>query len=138
MSLERELEAARDAARAHAAPGERVAAVMAAEPGLADRVYLVAFERAERHSYLALDPALNPVADRRLVRDAVVMLGLAERAEEASLALDAERLEPVFAEAQEMLALAGREPQAAAAGEVREALRGVSAAAAGPRVATPR
>jgi hypothetical protein len=137
MSLERELEAARDAALAHAGDGERVAAVMAAEPGRASRVYLVAFQRGERHSYIALDGALAPIDDRRLVRDAIVMLGLAERAEEASIAIHAERLDGPFAEAEQVLRRAGREPQAAAAGEVRAGLAALASAASGPRVATP-
>ena len=87
MSLELDLEAARDAAQSLAGNGEQVAAVMASEPGLAARVYLIAFGTDGERSYLALGADLSPVHDRRLVRDAVVMLALAERAEEASAAL---------------------------------------------------
>ncbi|MDX6550955.1 MAG: hypothetical protein QOJ31_1639, partial [Gaiellales bacterium] len=93
MTLESQLHAARDAALAYAADGETVAAVMAAEPGVGSRVYLIAFDRDGELSYMALDAVLAPVTDRRLVREAVVMLGLAERAEEASTAITAERLE---------------------------------------------
>ena len=103
MSLELELEAARDAAQNLAGNGEQVAAVMASEPGLAARVYLIAFGTDGEHSYLALGADLSPVHDRRLVRDAVVMLALAERAEEASAALQAEALEQEFAAAEQAL-----------------------------------
>ena len=137
MSLERELEAAAGAARAHAAAGGPVLAVMAAQPGRSERVYLVALGHGDDHAYVALDAALAPIADRRLVRDAVVMLGLAERAEEASIALHADQLEEEFAAAQDALEQAGRTQQAAAAADVREALTALSAAAQGPRVATP-
>ena len=70
MSLERELEAARDAAQSLAGNGEQVAAVMASEPGLAARVYLIAFGTDGDHSYLALGADLSPVQDHRLVREA--------------------------------------------------------------------
>ncbi|HET7428312.1 MAG TPA: hypothetical protein VFJ66_02585, partial [Gaiellales bacterium] len=121
MTLEQELEAAAGAARAHAA-GEPVAAVMAAQPGRSDRVYLIALGRDPDHRYLALDDRLQPVTDRRLVRDAVVMLGLAERAEEASIAIHADELDAPFAAAQAALEQAGRAQQATAAAEVRAAL----------------
>jgi len=136
MSLELELEAARDAAESLVGDGEQVAAVMASEPGLAARVYLVAFEADGEHSYLALGADLSPVHDRRLVRDAVVMLALAERAEEASVALQAEQLEPEFATAERALR-AAHPAEAAAAADVRSALLHLAEAADGPRVATP-
>jgi len=136
MSLELELESARDAAESLVGDGEQVAAVMASEPGLAARVYLVAFEADGEHSYLALGADLSPVHDRRLVRDAVVMLALAERAEEASVALQAEQLEPEFATAERALR-AAHPAEAAAAADVRSALLHLAEAADGPRVATP-
>jgi hypothetical protein len=136
MSLELELEAARDAAESLAGDGEQVAAVMASEPGLAARVYLIAFEADGEHSYLALGADLSPVHDRRLVRDAVVMLALAERAEEASVALQAEQLEQEFATAERALRDA-HPAEAAAAADVRSALQHLAEAADGPRVATP-
>ena len=137
MTLEQQLEAARDAAAVHTRQGERVAAVMASEPGLFARVYLIAFERDGELAYLALDAELEPLDDRRLVREAVVMLGLAERAEEVSTALEADRLQPHFADAERALRGAGHEREAQAAADVQTALAGLSAAAAGPRVATP-
>jgi hypothetical protein len=136
MTLADELEAARDAAQALAGADARVAAVMASEPGLDHRVYVVALQGADQLEYLALGPELEPVHDRRLVRDAVVVLALAERAEEASSALQAEPLEQEFAAAQE--ALAGSHPaESQAAADVCAALRALAEAASGPRVATP-
>jgi hypothetical protein len=135
VSVTDDLEAAAAAGGRHAAPGERVAAVMVAEPGLDERVYLVAFERNDELGYLALDERLEPLDDRRLVRDAVVMIGLAERAEEASSATQADELKDMFSEAATELERAGLE-QAAAARAVVEGLDGLSAASQGPRVAT--
>lgn len=136
MSLELELEAARDAAQSLAGNGEQVAAVMASEPGLAARVYLIAFGTDGEHTYLALGADLSPVRDRRLVRDAVVMLALAERAEEASAALHTDALEQEFAVAEQALR-DGHPAEAAAAADVRTALQRLADAADGPRVATP-
>ncbi len=137
MTLAVELEAAHTAAHGWAADDESVAAVMVAEPGLGKRVYLVAFARGEELSYLALDAGLQPLDDRRLVREAVTMLGLAERAEEASTAITADDLEASFAEAERSLRDAGRATPAAAAAAVRDALAELSRVAAGPRLATP-
>ena len=67
-------------------------AVLPAEPGVGALVYLVAFDRRGELTYLALDEGHRPVDDRRLVRDAVAMLALAERAEEVAGAAVAEEL----------------------------------------------
>ena len=75
--------------------------MLPAEPGSGALVYLVAFEGDGELTYLALDEGHQPVGDRRLVRDAVAMLALAERAEEASVALQAEQLDQVFATAEQ-------------------------------------
>ena len=136
MTVTDDLEAAAAAGGRHAAPGERVAAVMVAEPGLDERVYLVAFESGDELGYLALDERLEPLGDRRLVRDAVVMIGLAERAEEASSAIQADELTGLFSDAATELRRAGLEQQAAAARAVVEALERLSTASQGPRVAT--
>ena len=64
MSLERELEAAAGAARAHPASAGPVAAVMAAQPGRSDRVYLIALGEGDDHAYVALDGSLAPIADQ--------------------------------------------------------------------------
>ena len=84
MSLEEELSAAGEAAARHAAEGEEVVAVIPAEPGSGARVYLCAFEGGGEHTWLALDAAGEPVADRTLVRDAVAISALVELAEESA------------------------------------------------------
>jgi hypothetical protein len=72
------------AAAKHAAPGERVAAVLATEPLSGERVYLAAFEKeGETQSWLALDDEGAPVTDRKLVRDAAAIAALCEIAEES-------------------------------------------------------
>jgi hypothetical protein len=137
VTLAEELELAAEAAAEHAEATERVAAVMAAEPGRGSRVYVVALEREENHAYLALDGNLVPTDDRRLVRDAVTMIGLAELAEEVSGAVAADELDGLFADAERRLADAGHEDAAESAAAVRSALAELSVAAEGPRVATP-
>jgi hypothetical protein len=137
VTLESELLAVRDTALGYAVDGEAVAAVMAAEPGLGSRVYLIAFDRDGELSYMALDEVLAPVTDRRLVREAVVMLGLAERAEEASIAITAEQLEEPVATAERLLRAAGLEQPADTAAAVRVSLAALLEVAAGPRLATP-
>jgi len=73
-----------EAAREHAAEGEEVVAVIPAEPGSEARVFLVAYEGNGERSWLALDAAGRPVADRVLVRDAVAIAAMVELAEESA------------------------------------------------------
>ena len=84
MRLEEELAAASEAARAHAADGEELAAVIPAEPGEGARVYLCAYARGEKRMWLALDSSGRPIADRVLVRDAVSIAAMCELAEESA------------------------------------------------------
>jgi hypothetical protein len=84
VSLEEELSAAGEAARAHAREGEEVVAVIPAEPGTGARVYLCAFEGGGERTWLALDAAGKPVSDRTLVRDAVAIAAMVELAEESA------------------------------------------------------
>ena len=73
-----------DAAEHFAATGERVEAVLAAEPAPGVRTYLVAFSSTGAvQSWLALDEAGGPVSSRDRVRDAVSINALCELAEEA-------------------------------------------------------
>ena len=65
------------------------------------------------------------------------MLGLAERAEEASIAVAAERLDAPFADAEQALRSGGHDAAAASAAAVRTALVALAAVADGPRLATP-
>lgn len=77
MALVEELE--RIAARSGAG------AVLAAEPAPGERLYLCAFEEGDGgRTWLALDGAGEPVADRRRVREAVSILALCEVAEETA------------------------------------------------------
>lgn len=65
--------------------GDTVAAVLATEPGPAERVYLCAFHSADGHrTWLALDDAGEPVRSRRVVRAAASIAGLCELAEETA------------------------------------------------------
>jgi hypothetical protein len=84
VSLEEELAAAGEAAQAHAAEGEQLAAVIPTEPGTGARVYLCAYERDGERSWLALDGGGVPIADRVLVRDAVAIAAMVELAEESA------------------------------------------------------
>lgn len=84
MTLEDELAAAGEAARAHAADGEEVVAVIPAEPASGARVYLCAYARGDEQTWLAFDAVGRPVADRVLVRDAVSIAAMCELAEESA------------------------------------------------------
>jgi len=136
MTLEEELETAVAAAGRHARPGEQAVAVMAAEPA-GTRVFVVALAAGDELGYVAVDGAGAAVADRRLVKDAVSLSALAERAEEVSGATAADDLVEQFREAAGSLRGAGNGEAAAAAEAVAEAGARLGAAAAGPRAATP-
>jgi hypothetical protein len=136
MTLEEELETAVEAAGRHAHPGEQPVAVMAAEPAGA-RVYVVALAAGEELAYVAVDTAGAPVADRRLVKDAVALAALAERAEEVSGATAADDLVAQFRAASGALRAAGEASAADAAEAVVVAGERLGEAAAGPRAATP-
>ena len=136
MTLEEELETAVTAAGRHARPGEQPVAVMAAEPA-GRRVFVVALAAGDELGYVAVDGAGAAVADRRLVKDAVSLAALAERAEEVSGATAADDLVERFREAVRSLRGAGEGEAAAAAEAVADAGARLAAAAAGPRAATP-
>ena len=137
MTLEQELETTLTAAGRLARPDERAVAVMATEPA-GERVYVVAFAAGDDLGYVALDGAGAPVTDRRLVKDAVSLAALAERAEEVSGATAAEELGERFGEAAAVLRRVGDREAAAAADAVIAAAGRLGAAAAGPRPATPQ
>lgn len=141
MTLERELETTLAAAGRHARAGEHAVAVMATEPAAGARVYVVAFAAGDDLGYVALDGMGAPVTDRRLVKDAVALAALAERAEEVSGATAAEELVARFGEAAAVLRRMGDKEgadAAAAAEAVVAAAGGLADAASGPRVATPQ
>ena len=88
MALEDELEAIAERARAHAADGEELAAVIPAEPAEGVRVYLCAFAAGDARSWLALNADARPLTDRSLLRDAVSIAAMCELADELSGAPD--------------------------------------------------
>jgi hypothetical protein len=92
VSLGEELDGIAAAAARHAGPGEAVAAVLAAEPASARRVYLCAFEGAGGRAWLALDAEGEPVEDRALVREAASIAALCEVAAEVAGGGDIEEL----------------------------------------------
>jgi hypothetical protein len=136
MTLEQELETTLAAAGRHAQGDEQPVAVIATEPAGGARVYVIAFTAGGDLAYLALDESGTPVSDRRLVRDAVALAALAERAEEVSGATAAEELVARFTEAAERLRGADAAAAAAAADAVVAAAGRLAAAATGPRPAT--
>jgi hypothetical protein len=83
VGLEDDLARAAERAGAFAAPGERLQAVLAAEPAKGERVYLCAFDGAGARTWLALAEDA-PVTSRALVREAVSLVALCEIAEEAA------------------------------------------------------
>jgi len=94
MSLAEELERVAAAAAHHAGEAERLAAVLPTEPHSCTRVYLCAYEGEESgRTWLAVDDAGGPVADRGLVRDAVTIFATCELAEESAGGGDLEELQ---------------------------------------------
>jgi hypothetical protein len=77
VALHDDLAAAAERAAAFAEAGERVDAVLAAEPSTGRRVYLCAFTGGEVRSWLLLDE-LSPVTSRALVRETVALAALCE------------------------------------------------------------
>ena len=132
MSLEEELSAAGEAARGRAADGEEVVAVIPTEPGSGARVYLCAYEAGGERSWLALDAAGAPIADRVLVRDAVAIAAMCELAEESAGGGDLGELRARLVELRLTDNPEGIEEAEVAAAELQEAI------APPPRVASVR
>jgi hypothetical protein len=132
VSLEEELSAAGEAARGRAADGEEVVAVIPTEPGSGARVYLCAYEADGERSWLALDAAGAPIADRVLVRDAVAIAAMCELAEESAGGGDLGELRARLVELRLTDDPEGIEEAEVAAAELQEAI------APPPRVASVR
>jgi hypothetical protein len=115
VSLQDELNVAAAAAEAFAERGEELTGVVAAEPATGLRLYVCAYRRDESFTWLALDGAGRPVADRALVRDAVSIVGLCEIAEETAGGGDVEALRGRLAELRETESPEGIEQAEAAA-----------------------
>lgn len=84
MALADEIAAVRLAAGRYSVDGEELVGVVPTEPGDGSRVYLCAYTHGTERSWLALDPAGEPIADRTLVRDAVSIAAMCELAEESA------------------------------------------------------
>jgi hypothetical protein len=82
VALKDDLERIAAAAAPFAARGERVSAVLAAEPPTGGRVYLCAFSGGDGLTWLALDDRGEPVTDRERVRAAASLVALTEVATE--------------------------------------------------------
>jgi len=131
VTLDQELERIAAAAAEHAAPGEQVAAVLAAEPASGRRVYLCAFEGGEMRTWLALDDEARPVDDRFLVRDAASIAALCEVAAEVAGGGDLEELRSQLVALRIRENPPGIEDAEAAALELEQVL------GAAPRLASP-
>jgi hypothetical protein len=84
MALEDDLRRSAEKAAEFAAAGERVSAVLAAEPSEGSRVYIYSYEGDGNRSWLALDEDGEPLTSRVRLREAVSLIALCEIAEEAA------------------------------------------------------
>jgi hypothetical protein len=125
-----ELESVAEAAQPYVRDGERLAAIIPAEPARGTRVYMCAFDSPHGRTWLGLDSAGRAIESRALVRDAVSIAALCELAEESAGGGD---LDALRMRLDELAAGEGVEV-AAARGALLE-LQGVLEAA--PRVASP-
>jgi len=133
VALADELERASLLAAAHAAPGDVVSGVIAAEPTPDDRVYVCSFDDADgRRSWLAIGEDGAPVTARASVRAAVSIAALCEVAEDAAGGGDVDALIAALAEIREREAPSGIED----AEEAARALRSVLGKP--PHVASPQ
>jgi len=123
VTLEEELSAAGEAAQEHAGDGEELVAVIPAEPGSGSRVYLCAYDRDGERSWLALDAAGIPIADRVLVRDAVAIAAMVELAEESAGGGDVGELRARLVELRLTDNPEGIEEAEVAAAELQEAIK---------------
>src|SRR5438093_4593687 len=93
MSLSDDLERIAVAAAEHAGPDERLAGVVAAEPGPGRRVYLAAFATGDgANGWLALDDEGRPIDRRDAVREAASIVVMCELAGEIAGGGDLEGL----------------------------------------------
>lgn len=93
MELAARIERVAAAAAAHADDGERVAAVLPAEPRPGELLFLCAFEAdGDARSWLVVDAGGEPVRRRDAVRDAVSIAALCEIAAETAAGGDLDEL----------------------------------------------
>jgi hypothetical protein len=121
------------AARAaeHAADGEELEGVIAAEPHPGRRVYLCSYVGGETRTWLALDAAGEPIERRSVVREAVSIAALCELAAESAGGGDLEALR------HELVALRLREDPPGIDEAEEAALALERTVGSPPRLATP-
>ena len=131
MELREELDEIAVVAAEHAADGERVEAILIAEPTPGARLYLCAFVGPAGRTWLALDERCTPVTSRNRVREAVSIAALCEVAEEQAGGGELEELRQTLARLRMTEQPAGIDEAESAALELERAL------GATPRVASP-
>jgi len=131
VALSDELSRVAEVAAGHAAPGEELSGIIAAEPGEGRRGYLCAFSGNGGRSWLALDGAGQAVVSRALVRELVSIAALCELAEDAAGGGDLEALRSQLATLRLTEDPAGIEEAEEAALELERAI------GAPPRLASP-
>jgi hypothetical protein len=109
VALSDDLERIAGIAATFAAPEERVAGILVAEPLGIGRIYLCAFESGTGHAWLAFDASGAPVTDRLAVHGAASLAGLCEIAEESAGGGDLPQLIARLAEIREREAPEGIE-----------------------------
>jgi hypothetical protein len=130
VGLEEQLRDAVERAVRFAEDGEELTGVVPAEPASGERVYLCAYARGQAQSWLAFDAAGLPIADRRLLRDAVSIAAMCELAEETAGGGEVGELRARLVELRLTENPDGIEEAEIAAAELQEVI------AAGPRLAT--
>ncbi|MHB8468509.1 MAG: hypothetical protein ACYDCH_01960, partial [Gaiellaceae bacterium] len=130
MALSEDLERILAAAEPFAAPAERLAGILAAEPLELGRVYLCAYEQGKARSWLGFDHAGRPIDSRRAVRAAASLAALCEIAEETAGGGDLDDLRARLAELRATETPAGIEAAEDAAAALAAALE------PSPRLAT--
>jgi hypothetical protein len=123
VGLEGELGTVLEAASGFADESEALEGVIPAEPVKGERVYVCSYANGAERRWLALDASGRPVADRRLVRDAVAMAVMCELAEESAGGGDVETLRASLAELRRTENPLGIEEAEAAAADLADALR---------------
>ena len=132
VGLDEELGLIAEAATAFATAGERVTAILPAEPASGVRTYLVAYEDdGDGRTWLALGGDAQPLQRRNAVREAVSIAAMCEIAEESAGGGDLQELRSQLVTLRLTENPPGIDEAEAAALELERAL------AAGPRVASP-
>jgi hypothetical protein len=131
VALTDELDAVAATAATHAAPGERMTAILVAEPHPGERTYICAYTGDDATTWLAFDAQLHPISSRERVRAAVSIAALCELAEENAGGGELEALRQKL----ETLRLTEHPPGIDDAEDAALALE--AAIGTAPRVATP-